>query len=482
MTRFRFSIEDDRTESVVVIGDDNHFNKATTATSYDDDGGNDEIYSSPSSVGSVSETDFVYSDDDEDDTNENEDTTRLRADRTVTQPSIVLGTTRYALLSNDDATTTFMNRGLLEYSKYPCRDSLAVNNYPPLQSYRDANTASIPALWHLSMRGPRQSSSHSTSGSSLILRSNDDLHDDDIRQLSYLLRQVSVSTEPSHALLIQNRAPSSQNAQDKILQRQQIQREMQKLHSQFQHQHDSAKQALQVLLDQNEQTAAKIQNAELKQHEELERIKDQQLREHEEETLLLEEQQQRQQQQQQQSDELATSRAQLKTGDEPTESITPPRRSHESDGLKSNESQSPALSKSPKSSERSGEDYLVRANKWRTQLVELEKSVAEYETSTSMNVKKRRLQYKKLVNGRINTLAENVTKIQEVAQDVADAITTARKDDEEIKQQLGSQLSKRDVTVLGKRYLVNLLSSKVIVRVQAEGFNGYVILLFRRTT
>ena len=79
------------------------------------------------------------------------------------------------------------------------------------------------------------------------------------------------------------------------------------------------------------------------------------------------------------------------------------------------------------------------------------------------------MQFKKLVNGKINTLAENVHKIQEVAHDVMTAITNAKNDDTQYKN---SNSNTNKLYGLGKRYLVNLLSSKIIVRIQAEGFNG----------
>ena len=80
---------------------------------------------------------------------------------------------------------------------------------------------------------------------------------------------------------------------------------------------------------------------------------------------------------------------------------------------------------------------------------------------------------KKIINGKVNTLSENVDKIKSVAAEVSQAIGAARAEDENIKQQV--QAGNRDLTpemARGKRYLVDLLSSSVIKRVQAEGFNG----------
>ena len=84
------------------------------------------------------------------------------------------------------------------------------------------------------------------------------------------------------------------------------------------------------------------------------------------------------------------------------------------------------------------------------------------------------------MNGKINTLAENVSKIQQVAAEVTAAITNAKNEDQHYKTNHGaipSSSSTHKLLTIGKRYLVNLLSAKVIVRIQAEGFNGYVVVV-----
>jgi hypothetical protein len=116
-------------------------------------------------------------------------------------------------------------------------------------------------------------------------------------------------------------------------------------------------------------------------------------------------------------------------------------------------------------------EHITKANKLRAQLVEVQKSVAAFDASKA--VAKRRLNMKKIVNGRVNTLAENADKIRSVAAEVLEAIAVARKDDAMAKE----QQSASPELALGKRYLLNLLASNVIVRVQAEGFNGYVHVL-----
>jgi hypothetical protein len=116
-------------------------------------------------------------------------------------------------------------------------------------------------------------------------------------------------------------------------------------------------------------------------------------------------------------------------------------------------------------------EFVVKAKKLVAQLVVLRDSVAPFETSKALS--KRRLGMKKIVNGKVNTLAENVDKIRSVAADVSKAIAEARVEDEQVKKQM--QAGANHLTpemARGKRFLVDLLASKVIVRVQAEGFNG----------
>jgi hypothetical protein len=119
-------------------------------------------------------------------------------------------------------------------------------------------------------------------------------------------------------------------------------------------------------------------------------------------------------------------------------------------------------------------EFVARAHRLVSQLVQVRASVEPFETSTAPTVKRRRLQMKKLVAGKVNTLTENADKIRSVAAEVSQAIAAARAEDEQVRQQnsagahgVSSEMAR------GKRYLIDLLSSKVIVRVQAEGFNGY---------
>ncbi|KAL3792804.1 hypothetical protein HJC23_002611 [Cyclotella cryptica] len=105
--------------------------------------------------------------------------------------------------------------------------------------------------------------------------------------------------------------------------------------------------------------------------------------------------------------------------------------------------------------------HVARAKEIVTKLDRLRTRLGEFDASKT--VSKRRLAFKKIVNGKINTLSHDENKIKEVAALVVEAIQAAGRDDEQ---------SSEEVSKLGRHYLVDLLASNLIVRVQADGFNG----------
>jgi hypothetical protein len=118
-------------------------------------------------------------------------------------------------------------------------------------------------------------------------------------------------------------------------------------------------------------------------------------------------------------------------------------------------------------------EYVTKAKKLVAQLVQVRASIEPFDQNKNKAISKRRLGMKKIVRGKVNTLSENAGKIQQVAMEVSQAITIARQEDEQMKQ----ALERKDPGVTpdmarGKRYLVDLLASNTIQRVQAEGFNG----------
>ena len=116
-------------------------------------------------------------------------------------------------------------------------------------------------------------------------------------------------------------------------------------------------------------------------------------------------------------------------------------------------------------------DYVQKAQYLIAQLPKIRASVEPFEKNKT--VAKRRLQMKKIVNGKINTLTEEAHKIIQVARDVTHTIEEARAQDEQIKEQIKTgNASIAPEVARGKRYFLDLLASKVIVRAQAESFNG----------
>lgn len=116
-------------------------------------------------------------------------------------------------------------------------------------------------------------------------------------------------------------------------------------------------------------------------------------------------------------------------------------------------------------------EYITKAKKLVAQLTQVRASIEPFDKNKAIS--KRRLGMKKIVRGKVNTLSDNAAKVQEVAMEVSQAITTARQEDEQIKQ----ALERKDPGLTpdmarGKRYLVDLLASNTIQRVQADGFNG----------
>ena len=111
-------------------------------------------------------------------------------------------------------------------------------------------------------------------------------------------------------------------------------------------------------------------------------------------------------------------------------------------------------------------EYIHNAQALVNKLVKLRASVEPFETSKA--VSKRRLQMKKIVNGRVNTLSADPDKVRVVASEVIQAIDDAEQQDEDMKQdtQATPEMTR------GKRYFIDLLASTALMRVQAEGFNG----------
>ena len=110
-------------------------------------------------------------------------------------------------------------------------------------------------------------------------------------------------------------------------------------------------------------------------------------------------------------------------------------------------------------------EHITRATTLITKLEEV-RSTSLKEFDKSKSVSRRRLQFKKIVNGKINTLSHDGHKVLDVAKLVQDAIGNAANDDN------AAAGGGDPVATLGKKYLLDLLCANLIVRVQADGFNG----------
>jgi chemotaxis protein histidine kinase CheA len=404
-------------------------------------------FDSPSDDDAYPEKELVYSDDDDEDENDAPENSRGNVNRT----------SRYALECCD---IELVDCSLVAYTQYPPLIPEEARS-PIVLPGRNAETASIPALCQLSFGSPRYDTPlRSSSSSAIMLRNDEDdippSYDQDMLRMAQWVREIPPMATPRRSAPRAWR-PATDDDDDTSRQA------LRQLREQLQQQHAEAQQALQKLLQQEADQAALIQKAEqevLRRQKEEQEVIEREAAEKEEaeREATLQREQDRLKAQEQEAARAQESAAAAST--------SPPRSRRSS-----TEGKSPAR-KTSTSHERI-DDHAARAFKLRAQLVDVQQSVAEFETSP--RVKDRRLSYKKLVNGRINTLAENVPKIRHVAQEVEQAIATARQADEANKT---PSSSKSDITILGKRYLVNLLASKVMVRAQAEGFNGYVFFLY----
>ena len=307
-------------------------------------------------------------------------------------------------------------------------------SFPPLSSFIDATTAPTGALLAFpdyEEERPEQ--------------------EDSMDKLMQLLRaaslvespQASKLTSESHeaGLRLWSLCKTSERERQSIRHRMDLERQR------LEKEHAEAAEALRMLLRRDQQEAEKI----LKQQEEIRRAVEEaeQLQRDEEEKKEVERQRvaaERERKQQEKEQKLS----------------------------EEEEKQNEAIRKQKEEAaeeEAKKLEYLVKAKKLVAKLVDLRASVAPFETSK--NVSRRRLDMKKTVKGKVNTLSLDTQKILSVANEVTDAIQKAREEDEQLKQQFQAGNSQITSEMMrGKRYLVDLLASDTMVRVQAEGFNG----------
>lgn len=402
-----------------------------TADVYRDEG--KERYAAPSPSSSRSSesinTELTYSDDDDD----------VVDDEPL---SYSIGRTRYALDTQQESLAQYQRRRwgyhVEDFDDIGRNDSqhLHVQKYPPVNDsyYLNADTAPTAALMRLSLVASAYY--------------DDQKKDEEMDKLAHLLRASVLVEDDTQHLRDKRQHQRILALQEETSAKQRIQQEMRAVQMRLDEEHKQAVAALQMLLQSNDRAAAEIRSAEQKVQEEEQAEQERLAKEHQE---------------WEKEEEAEQARLQERL----VASIAEERKVEQEDQVH-REAEQIKLKK-----EAAATEHVSKANKLRAQLIELEKSVQAFETSSI--VSRRRLQMKKIVNGRVNTLAENVDKIGEVAAEVLAAISLARQEDAQAKEQPGAT---PDMS-LGKRYILNLLSTKVIVRVQAEGFNGYVILFVK---
>lgn len=233
-----------------------------------------------------------------------------------------------------------------------------------------------------------------------------------------------------------------------------IQREMDEMRRCMERDHLEAAKALKMIIRRNEEEAEKIMESERRRDDELHREEQAQRRKEEEEIAAEQEAEEKEVQKRLDKEDLEKEKIQRVQ-----DKLDEERRKRKEEEDAANR----AIAKE--------REYVAKAEKLIAQLVQVRVSVEPFENSKPMS--RRRLAMKKVINGKVNTLSENTEKIRSVGAEVSQAIAAARAEDEQIKQQL--QAGNKDLSpemARGKRYLVDLLSSSVIKRVQAEGFNG----------
>lgn len=357
-------------------------------------------------------------------------------EETAEEPLHPLGfsTGRFALDANSESLEHYKRRWgyvypfeTAEEDSWFSSSSRAICRYPPLSNYLDPETAPTKALLR------QQQHQHAPQ-----------VEHDTMDRLATLLQAASiVDTSRSAALAVVDSSYTTTAATNDASTEQRIQQEMAVHRQRIKQENLEAAKALAQLISLEEQKAQKIRQAQEKEQAALEKERQHQEKEAEAQRQL--------EQKEQDAADKAKDEAATAERERATKKLEQKRRIERE--------------------KKKEQEYLLRAKKIVAQLVQVRASVEPFEKSKALA--RRRLGMKKIVNGRVNTLAENAEKIKAVAMEVSQAISAARAEDEQIKQQL--QANTPNVTpemARGKRYLIDLLSSKVIVRAQAEGFNG----------
>ena len=130
-----------------------------------------------------------------------------------------------------------------------------------------------------------------------------------------------------------------------------------------------------------------------------------------------------------------------------------------------------SMSSSKKKSEEEKPNYVQKGLRAIAKLIDVRHSLAAFDKSKHKFISKRRLQMKKIVRGRLNTLNPTKDKVTSVVKDIYAAIKTAKEEDYLAKKQQGTEDIPPEAT-RGFKYLLDLLTSNLVTRIQGEGFSG----------
>lgn len=303
-----------------------------------------------------------------------------------------------------------------------------VQSFPPLSQYTDAKTAPTEALLRYSAL--------------------DELpeREDSIDRVIALLSAASLieNESPSHSRLKSESRQAGQRlralCQASERERQSIRRRMDAEKLQLTKQHRDAADALRMLLKRDHEAAQKVIRAHQAQEEareEADRLqREQENRVKEGRQRIKDEREKMQQDEEEQRNEAIREKEKVAAAEQAKKT-----------------------------------EHVVKAKKLVAKLEDLRASILPFEKSK--NVSRRRLNMKKTVKGKVNTLSQDDRKIESVANEVIMAVQQAKEEDEQLKQQV--QAGNTQITsemTRGKRYLVDLLASDTMARVQADQFNG----------
>jgi hypothetical protein len=118
-------------------------------------------------------------------------------------------------------------------------------------------------------------------------------------------------------------------------------------------------------------------------------------------------------------------------------------------------------------------EYITLAYNMVEQVKHKREQLEKFEKNPDKAISRRRLEMKKIARGKLNTVSHDKDKIISVAHDVVAAFHSVLQEDRSLGQQFSS-MGGDQTPMLGASYFMDLIASNVIVRIQAEGFNGYV--------